>query len=121
MSKSIGENLYPIGLLLIAHFLYIDKPKFIVGVFILALSDALASMIGKKFDPFSKTLVGSLVHFIVTLILLLFVLPLPLAIPFAAALSFVENISGYGLDNLTVPLTYVILLILLKNFGIVNL
>lgn len=110
-----------------------NKAYFILPVLILSISDPLAGLVGSKvkstnwqiFGPIAatKTIAGSLSFFISALIILLIALPyflnLELIILIIAAMviafvsCMIEMISGKGSDNLTVPLSVLILVFLL--------
>ena len=81
------------------------------SLFIMSLSDSLASLIGKtygKLSIFEKTIEGSIVFFIITvLILLWFNFPSDKILYVAISCTFVELVSNRIKidDNLLVPLT----------------
>ena len=104
---------------------------FYLPILTLAICDPIAALVGKKF-PYgrftigkdTKTIVGSSSFFISSLVLTLsvyFLLShgsfhgtaiLPLALLVAAAATMSEAFSGKGIDNITIPATVVLLLIL---------
>lgn len=111
-----------------------DKTFFAIAMLILALADGLAAVVGKSFGKVwrykvfnqTKTVVGSMTFWFISLcilgggillahdvitfsgyaILLIFLPPI---------LTVIENISGYGLDNIILPLAVVIALNLAQN------
>jgi phytol kinase len=115
MKDTIGEILYPIALFILALFLYDNKILFIPGIFILALSDTVSAILGKKNTVMYNPVQSFLGHSITTLfILLLFNFPILSAIVFALILGLVEFKTFKGWDNLSVPLVYIVLIILFK-------
>lgn len=130
--KTYGELLYPISIGLLAFF-HPDIWIFIVAVLHLALADALAAIFGsmygsnKQYKIFggSKSLLGSGIFLITSFIILgltkliigegvtlanlqlLFLLPV--------LLTIIEGLSGYGLDNFTVPVGAWLLIIFLSS------
>ena len=112
--------MFPTGLILCAILYWPVNPLIFQGAaLILALSDGLAGLIGRRFGRRAyaitgpKTIEGSLAFFIITtFILSLFILDNPninllhfLAIIIAALLiTLAEGISGKGWDNLPVAL-----------------
>jgi phytol kinase len=105
--------LYPLSLIVLAFFLYEQKLYFIVGILLLAISDAAAGLIGRFIAKDKKTDVGSVVFFIVSFIILLTGFGVVDALFVALILAFVERISPYGFDNLTIPLAYLFMLAVL--------
>ncbi len=123
-----GELIYPIGIGACA-FLAHEPWIFTAAVMHLAIADGLAAVLGTKwgkkthyqFGPQHKSLVGTGVFFIVSLLIitisygllggqqLIDVSTLSL-LSIATLATIVENISPYGLDNLTVPLAVVLAL-----------
>lgn len=103
--KTYGELLLPVGILaayLIANGSIIN---FLASVLILAISDPLAGIVGDITKQ--KHSYGSLSFFVSALcILLIFFKFEQLIIVFflTLAITFVERLSSYGTDNLTVPL-----------------
>ncbi len=117
-----GELIYPIGIGVCA--LLTNEPWiFTAAILHLAIADGLAAVIGTKwgrrthyrFGPQRKSLIGTGAFFIVSLLIItisysllgtqhLTIGTLSL-LGIAGLATVVENISPYGLDNLTVPLT----------------
>ncbi len=122
-----GEFLYPVGIIAIA-LMEPNKWVFVVAVLHLALADAAAALIGTRYGGNNtyhifrqkKSLAGSFGFFVVSILLVLFAfLMIPdesirsnLSILFLLPLAttFVENIGTFGLDNLLIPVTVVLLL-----------
>lgn len=119
--RTIGEVLYPAGILLAVLFLWQKSiVAFQFGVLILTIGDTVAEIIGRKFGKHSyqalggsKTVEGSMAFFIVSIVISTCILLLKtdlnlLQILFASfiigvLLTFVEGMLGLGLDNLFLP------------------
>lgn len=122
-----GEILYPLAIAICA---LIEPPAwmFTAAILHLALADSAAAYIGTKWGKSThyqimshgKSILGSLSFYIVSFSILLstmfFVDPTNLPSPFwllgftPLALTFLENISWYGTDNITIPLAVIVLL-----------
>lgn len=123
-----GELIYPVSIGLCA--LLEPAPWiFTAAILHLAIADGLAAIVGSKMNGWTrykifgheKSLVGSGVFFITSLVIisscfvflatqsLIGVTPLTI-IGIAAIATLVENLSWYGIDNFTVPLTVVLAL-----------
>lgn len=122
-----GELLYPVGIGLCA-FIAPSPAFFMIAILNLALADGLAAVAGHRFGLFNgykilghkKSVIGTMTFFIVSAII--FTLGakilsggqpghiLALAIWFPLVLTGIENISWYGTDNITVPISVIILL-----------
>lgn len=112
--KSFGDIFLPLGEALSAIvFLPHSVAAFQFGVLVMGISDALAGLIGEKYGKHkirfvgsTKSVEGSAVFFICTLILTLFFAPVfsyqLIIIP--AILTIVEFLAIYGLDNLVLPI-----------------
>lgn len=122
-----GELLFPIGIGLSA-FIAPSPVFFTAAILNLALADGLAAIVGRKLGKLNgynilghkKSIAGSLACFFASAVIFtagfiasgdygsfpviqaLFIFPL--------AVTFVENISWYGLDNITVPITVILLI-----------
>ncbi len=123
-----GELIYPIGIGICA--LLTNEPWiFTAAVLHLAIADGLAAIVGTKwgkrtnyrFGPQNKSLIGTGVFFIVSLLIITISYSLlgneellntgaVVLLGIAGLATVVENISPYGLDNLSVPLTIVLAL-----------
>lgn len=121
-----GELIYPISIGLCA-LLEPSPWIFTAAILHLSFADGLAAVIGSKakgktgYKLFGhqKSLIGSGVFFITSLVIisacfvflasedLLGITPLTI-LAIAAVATLVENISWYGLDNFTVPITIVL-------------
>lgn len=112
--RTYGEIVYPLGLIALAMGLYYTKSLFIIGVLILAIPDTIAGYIGFKLGKKSKSFLGSLAYFLTSLVILLLGLNLRTSILFASILTLVEFASPLGLDNLSVPLIYYLLIFVLQ-------
>jgi phosphatidate cytidylyltransferase/phytol kinase len=135
--ETIGSYLFPISIyicFLISDY-YDDKSLFIIPVLILSVSDTLAALFGTfikskeithRFVKDKKTIFGSLTFFVSsTLILSISMinysdLSILKSIFYSLIIGFIgtilELISRKGFDNLTVPISVSLLLILLKTF-----
>lgn len=123
--RSYGDFCFGVGVLAVALL----KPApwiFAIAILHVALADGFAAVIGMRFAKKSymvfghkKSVIGTLtfagLSFICVLVGLSFrhdatylVLPALLTVPIVTA--GVENISGYGTDNFTLPLTVLLLL-----------
>ena len=120
--KSWGEFFFPLGVIGLA---LITPPTwvFVIALLVLGLADGAAAIVGQHVKSwqymifgYKKTLAGSFAFFVVAMLIVLAVLlTVPvgidqhhkvLAILVVPLLTtFVENISPYGSDNLTVPLS----------------
>ena len=117
--QSYGTIAYGLSVtILIAQFWSHNPAVVCVGVLVMAIGDGLAGLIGKHYQSFSwqllgqnKSVAGTLTMFLgSTLILLMFtsinnIELYPLAILAIALLATaLEQISPFGIDNITVPI-----------------
>ncbi len=112
--KTYGEILLPLGILLAYMISNGSMVNYITSVLILTVSDPLSGIIGRMSKR--KSYYGSVSFFVSALIILLIIFnfqKLILLIFIALTITIVENISSYGTDNATIPLTTSILLKLL--------
>lgn len=114
---TIGEYLYPLSTGLVA-WVFTDLRIYSFSVFILALGDGLAGLLGREYGGKgykiwhgSKSLLGNAVFFIIALFLILGLWTttsdftwsmLPIAILLSLWLTFVETLFAGGFDNITV-------------------
>lgn len=114
---TIGDVLFPVSVL--GLWLIMgpqDVMYYVVSILVMSLSDSAASLVGKLY-PFgiykvaksTKSISGSFVFFLVTItIFTLFKNDIPLSgtqfVMLAFATTIAEAVSGYGLDNMTIPL-----------------
>lgn len=112
--KTYGEIFLPLGILIAYLIADSSVTNYLASVLILAISDPLA---GITIDKSNKKLAyGSLVFFVATLSILLVVFKFDqfvLMLAVALLVTFVEKVSSYGTDNLTIPLVSSLLLRLL--------
>jgi phytol kinase len=123
---SYGEFFFPISVILLV-LLSESKWEFAASILILGLADAAAALVGKKYGKRTgykilgqkKSLMGSAVFYVVTLIVVVAFVQLAepaISVSLLTVLwvTFVitvaENIGVYGTDNLLIPLTAVYLL-----------
>ena len=113
---TIGAVLFPIGLLVAAVVLWPHPEAFSYAALMLAGPDAAAGIVGTRFASATwrvaggeKSVLGSLTFFVVAFALgLAFALAtgsdaIAGAAAVAVALTAVEGVLGYGLDNLCIP------------------
>jgi phytol kinase len=125
-----GEILYPVGILICA--LLEPAPwVFSVAILHLALADGLAAVVGVHYGKSTryqiishgKSLAGSLTFFVTSFLIFVgasFIVS-ENALPHlygwflwsALTLTLVENLSWYGLDDITVPVSVIVILTLL--------
>jgi dolichol kinase len=124
--KTYGAYLLPvsIGITYYVSLLLQNNLFFILPVVVLAISDPLACSFGKMYKSkvlrSGKTIIGTLVFFLSTLIIsstiLLYQSPeikmAGIALGVSVIASGVELMSSKGSDNLTIPLSIIISLIL---------
>lgn len=121
--NSWGTWLFPIGILFCFSIMKVtdDKLLYFVPMVTLTVSDSLANVLGKKFPyiPYQifkrkKTILGSFVFFCSTLIICYIYLHNQFSFSTLFGIAFiasiVEGISIYGLDNITLPVIMVLLL-----------
>lgn len=107
--KTYGEVAYPLGLIVLAMSLYNVKDAFMIGVLILAVPDTVAGIAGSILRKKGKSLIGSLSYFLCAFIILAFNRDPISSILFACVLTLIEYLSPHGLDNLTIPIGYLLL------------
>lgn len=123
-----GEVWFPLGIALLALIEPTNDLRYICGVLVLSLSDALASIIGLKFGKKKyylvtghwKTYLGSLTFFVSGLVILSLVFTnlaglglwshLWLYAVISGCLTLTEAISHSGIDNVVIPLITALLL-----------
>jgi dolichol kinase len=106
----LGELWYPIGILL-AVVLFANPAVETYAIYIVAVSDGLAGLVGKSFGkmkvPYitaSKTYAGTATFMVTAFVLSSSLLPLPYAVGAAVYLGLIELLSFKGIDNLLLPL-----------------
>ncbi len=122
-----GEILYAVGIGICAFLQPVDW-IFAAAILHLALADALAAMVGTKWGKrtrytllsHGKSMLGSLVFFYTSMAIFLGVILLQpaeglpsnylLLLVLPTILTLLENVSWYGVDNVTIPLMCVVLL-----------
>lgn len=110
--ESYGEITYLLGLTILGIIFFDQKNIFIPSLLILIFPDAIAGLIGYQIRKERKTLAGSFIYFVVALVILINFFPLSSSLIMSIILSFTEFISPLGLDNLTVPLVFSLLMII---------
>ena len=137
--KTNGSPLFFVGILLSYYvsLLYSDKWLFILPLLILTFCDPIAAYIGMTYKSsnwknlFSgmlspKTYIGSATFFITTFMILHFGLSyfinssiltnVLLSVGIAIVVTIAEAISSGGYDNISIPVTVLILLLLVRHF-----
>jgi phytol kinase len=116
LRESLGEVFFPLGVLA-ASLLSQSVSVFIASMLVLGFADSAAHFVGirygkRRIPGTSKTYIGSLAMFTVTfLIITTFVnSPVYQLLMTSSFIAMAEAISQKGSDNLTVPLTCVLLL-----------
>lgn len=113
-----GEVYFPLALAFIS-LIFPEKPIYMYGMLIMAISDGLASIIGQKLGKAQykllsghKTYVGSSVFFLSALVIGLIIMPvygagilasILISVLSAGVLTFIEGCLSSGLDNLLIP------------------
>ena len=137
--KTLGSYLYPISIYLVfvASLYFKNKFYFYIPILVLSISDPIAALAGLKYKFISKkfskikyvkiwktekTIVGSILFMLTTLlislIIILFFIEVPILktifISFFIAIfsTIVEAYSKKGIDNLTIPLSVLFVLII---------
>ncbi len=132
--SDLGTIYFPISLFILVLFTFLVGPDKIyefaaaIGILVLGYGDGLAAVVGKKFGKktliHGKSLIGSSVMFIVSIlvtvtVILIYqpILPLYVSILMVVFVAFtatlVELLTPKGLDNLTIPLTVTLVVTLL--------
>lgn len=105
---TVGEELLPLGFLTSYLIANGQQNIYIPAFLIVGFADPLTGIIMEKYK---NHLIGMLVFFIATfLILLFFKIPFIIMLYVALLTAFIERISGYGTDNISVPVTISLLL-----------
>lgn len=92
-----------------------DPAVFVPSVLIVTFADSFAGLVGTLVKSPRRTLLGSLVFFVIALGLLLATgaASIPVAVGIAALLTLIERVSPLGFDNLTIPIAAALFLLLL--------
>ena len=106
---SYGDIIYPLGLMFLAYFLYDQKNLFVIGILILAISDTIGAIFGKKYLLDYNKDNSFISYFICTYLFCLLITDPIRAFLITFILSAVESKTFYGFDNLSVPMAYVFL------------
>lgn len=112
--RTYGEFVITFGYLGAYALSFINESVFLPAILVLTFADPLAGLMGNLLKSPRKTLAGSAVFFVVSVIVIVLTCPfVPLAstIGVAAIVTGVERISFRGFDNLTVPITTAALLL----------
>ena len=128
--KSWGDLLFGVGIL-ITSLVKPNKWIFVGAILQVALADGLAAVVGTHYGkkPYrildhKKTFIGTCTFYISSLLILIFVITalslnlelrlLILIVIVPLAMTLLENISGYGTDNVLLPLGFLMLMRLLS-------
>jgi dolichol kinase len=121
---SLGDYFFPIGILIVG-LVAPRKEIFTVAMLCVGLSDGFAALIGQKYGRHNryktfngfKSLAGSLTVFVLSLVIVVLVnyfagMNLPIISLFFMPLgvSIVEAISPFGVDDLLIPITVLLIL-----------
>ena len=117
-SRVWGYILFPLGFItLVLLFSEHNSNALRFGILVLGISDALAALVGKRWGIqwlFGKSKIGSEVFFASTLFLSSFFFSSVFTMMCVSIiLTFVELISKRGIDNLVLPITAGLLVVLL--------
>ena len=112
--RTFGDVFLPLGVAGSALlFLPNTIAAFQFGIFVMGIADALAGVVGEKFGKHpvrifnnTKSLEGSAVFFIATLVITIFFVTAPIhqILFIVAVLTATEFFAVYGLDNLILPI-----------------
>jgi dolichol kinase len=122
--KSWGDLLFGLGILC-AALLRPSKWLFVGAILQVALADGLAAVIGtrakKKYIIFdhAKSITGTSTFFVVSVLIVLFIVSLghltgynffALFLIIPLTMTLLENVSGYGSDNIVLPLGFLLMM-----------
>jgi len=127
--KSWGDLLFGLSILAMAVW-GPNKWLFAGAILQVALADGMAAVVGthyakKKYKVFDhyKSIIGTATYFVASFVIMVFIVRLGeltsilsnIELFFVASISLtiLENLSGYGLDNLSLPLGFVVIVKLL--------
>lgn len=111
--KTYGEILLPIGILTAFLISGGQTTVYLVSVLILSISDPIAGLVRSSKLLNRNKLVGPITFFVSSLVIMSVFFKfqhLLLLLTITFIVTIVENISGYGIDNFTIPLTASLLL-----------
>jgi dolichol kinase len=110
--KSLGDIFLPVGLLVTIPFAGGDVENYVASVLIMTYADSLAGVMSDLERKRKHTVVGSLVFFMVAMVIVWMVGGTKWwgAVAVAGVGTAVEAVSGYGSDNLTVPVAVAVVL-----------
>lgn len=117
--QTFGELFFPVGILA-PLLLVADKPSiYIASILVVTLADSLAGIYGYVAKKKSKSLIGTLIFFCVTYLILILTANIELyqVLLVAVTVSLVERFSKYGSDNLTIPLAVTCMLLIMGTFN----
>jgi dolichol kinase/phosphoserine phosphatase len=111
ISETRGFIIGPISLtlgILIPLFIF-ESDIYIPAILIVCISDSLSGLVGRRFGkialPFyHRTIEGCTAFFLSSLAILVFFIPLPLAVLTAVVSTLIELLMPHYLDNLLIPL-----------------
>ncbi len=127
----LGTVYFPISFSILIPLLWSQPALLVASLMPLTWGDAFAALIGQRFGARKFTVLGqtrsiegTLAMFVFSLLavfltLLFFAQPIATSLVFALVVAFiasiVEALSPFGIDNLTVPLSSAIALVVLKS------
>lgn len=110
--KTYGELFFPLGIMSAYILSRGNDSYYLAAILILTFSDTSAGVVGSILKSKTKTMLGSTVFFIISLLILLLLFPnhffLVLFLTFG--ITFIERISLFGTDNLSIPIGILLLL-----------
>jgi hypothetical protein len=108
--KTYGELTYIAGVAVLGIFLYDQKHLLNLGLLLLIFPDSISGLYNFFSRKKNLDIIHAAIHFIISIALCIFYLPLPVALFVSASLTLVEYLFSYGFDNLMVPLAFIILM-----------
>lgn len=119
--KTIGEILYPVSLVILGIFFYDNAFAMLSSVAVMGFADAASGLYNLKHKK--DTFKGSVLFFFITIIILITsylfflgtlpILALTKLLIISLTITAAEHFTGFGTDNLSVPLLCAVLLGLL--------
>lgn len=110
--KNYGSIVYPISLILLKVAFPEDIALTQLGLLLLAIPDSVAGYVNYFLKKTRKTYISSIIFFLLSILISIFYLEILESFVLGLVLSVIERYTPKGLDNLTVPLIYIILALL---------
>jgi phytol kinase len=113
--RTYGQYVLTAGYLGAFGISQFEPAVFVPSVLIVTFADSFAGLVGTLVRSPRRTMLGSLVFFVIALGLLIATsaAPVLVAIGIAATLTLIERVSPLGLDNVTIPVAAALLLLVL--------